>query len=229
MAPNRLTGQLPDEMCRTEVNSDFVEATTATAVMGKCDTIACPSGSISLEGMYPCSTCDTRKHPYLGQRAEACRTWSQSDILKMFYRSTTKYGAWKRGNEVWMDDSIDVCEFAGITCDGGNVVKIELSNMGLSGTIPGELGFLPFLQELNIADNDLTGFLPSDLRWVDLSNLDVSGNRIRGIVPPLLCNMEGISGSCDKIACPSGTYNAKGKHYATEKEVPCLPCFDGNP
>jgi hypothetical protein len=125
-----------------------------------------------------------------------------------------------------MDDTKDVCEFMGITCDErGNVVKIGLSNSSLSGTIAEEIGFLQFLEELDLSNNDLSGFLPSDLRWADLTKLDISGNRIRGVVPPLLCLMEGINGNCDKIACPSGTYNARGS-YQEEK---CLECFDGSP
>lgn len=58
----------------------------------------------------------------------------------------------------------------------------------------------------------------------------MSGNRIRGVVPPLLCHIGDVNGNCDKIACPSGTYNARGSHHEEDgKEEPCLPCFDGAP
>jgi hypothetical protein len=116
------------------------------------------------------------------------------------------------------------------------VIKIGLKNKGLSGTISESIGFLQFLEELDVSDNDLTGFLPSDLRWTDLTLLDLSGNRIRGVVPPLLCLLEDLNGNgnqnvfhCDRIACPQGSYNEKGRYFGGKSEEKCLPCFDNTP
>lgn len=150
LAGYRFTGELPDDMCSPEINNDFFQSSSQSEGMigthTHCDSIACPPGTISVEGMYPCTQCEMRKHPYLGQRGESCMSSSQSDILKMFYRSTTKYGRWKSGND-WVDDSVDVCDFTGVTCDKtGNIVKIQLSNMGLTGTISESIGFLQFLE-----------------------------------------------------------------------------------
>ena len=247
---NKFTG-LPEEICSPDINSDFFEVESAN---GKsrggektyCDSIACPAGSISLEGMHPCTQCAgtpdvaRMKNPYFGQKGTSCRDWSQRDILKMFHKGATKNGQWtKEGNGIhdWQNDEMDMCEFTGVTCDGhGNVIKIDLSNRGLSGTISESIGFLQFLEELDVSDNDLTGFLPSDLRWTDLTKLDISGNRIRGVVPPLLCLMEDLNGNgdsnvfhCDRLACPSGSYNSKGRYFAGDIEEKCLPCYDDTP
>ncbi|KAL3795148.1 hypothetical protein HJC23_007376 [Cyclotella cryptica] len=247
---NKFTG-LPEEMCSPNINSDFFEdevSTSGTSAAEKnyCDYIACPAGSISLEGMHPCTKCPgtatvaRMKNPYLGSKGTSCGDWTQRDILRMFYEGASKNGPWvKEGNLTvkWTDDSQDMCEFTGVTCDGhGNVIKIELKNCSLSGTISESVGFLQFLEEMDVSDNELTGFLPSDLRWTDLTKLDISGNRIRGVVPPLLCLMEDLNGNgngnvfhCDRIACPSGSFNSKGRYYAGEKEEKCMPCFDNTP
>ena len=247
---NKFTG-LPEEICSPNINSDFFEVESANGKTSGgektyCDSIACPAGSISLEGMHPCTQCAgtpdvaRMKNPYFGQKGTSCRDWSQRDILKMFHKGATKNGQWKKeGNGIhdWQNDEMDMCDFTGVTCDGhGNVVKIDLSNRGLSGTISESIGFLQFLEELDVSDNDLTGFLPSDLRWTDLTKLNISGNRIRGVVPPLLCLMEDLNGNedrsvfhCDRLACPSGTYNSKGRYFAGNDEEKCMPCYDNTP
>ncbi|KAL7504196.1 hypothetical protein ACHAXN_001893 [Cyclotella atomus] len=249
---NKFTG-LPEEICGPKINSDFFEVETANGGSSSsgqektyCDSIACPAGSISLEGMHPCTKCAgtpetaRMKNPYLGQKGITCRDWSQRDILNMFYEGATKNGPWtKDGNGMhdWQNDEMNMCNFTGITCDGhGNVVKIGLSNRGLSGTISESIGFLEFLEELDVSDNDLTGFLPSDLRWTDLTKLDISGNRIRGVVPPLLCLMEDLNGNgnnnvfhCDRLACPSGSYNSQGRYFGGGNEEKCMPCYDETP
>ena len=247
---NKFTG-MHAEICSANLNSDFIEGEsflgrTSVTVNEKtyCDYIACGAGSISLEGMYPCTKCAGENNrmgkmqPYLGQKGTSCPDWSQREILKLFYQGATKNGPWKEvANEAndWMDDSVPMCELSGITCDvkHGNVIKIELRNRGLSGTIAEQIGYLEFLEEIDVADNDLTGFLPSDLRWAELNKLDVSNNHIRGIVPPLLCFTEDLNGNgiddvyqCDRIACPQGSYNEKGRH---EDDLVCLPCFDDTP
>ena len=66
--------------------------------------------------------------------------------------------------------------------------------------------------------------LPSDLRFAPLEFLDVSGNKLKGEVPPMLCNAGDINGNgrngvfqCDVIACPIGTYSASGFAEGIEK------------
>ena len=250
---NKLTA-LPEDICGPNLNADFFEVEAAangvTEATSKektyCDHIACPAGSVSLEGMHPCTKCAGTPEiarmttPYIGTKATNCQNWrSQRDILKAFHEGATKNGPWKKdGNGVhdWDNDEMDICDFTGITCDYGSVTKIQLRDRGLSGTIAAEIGFLHTLEELDVSDNDLTGFLPSDLRWTDLTKLDISGNRIRGVVPPLLCLMEDLNRDgnsnalvCDRLACPSGSYNSQGAHFGSSNEGKCLPCYDDTP
>lgn len=116
-------------------------------------------------------------------------------------------------------------------CDSNNhIVEIDLKGKGLKGTIPESLGFLRYLRKLDLSDNQLSGLLPSDLRWAPLDYLDISGNFLRGDVPNMLCLTPGINGNgenrvydCDHIACPIGYYNSDG-HAGNGKR--CKKCND---
>eukprot|EP00986_Skeletonema_menzelii_P003339 scaffold1013_cov161-Skeletonema_menzelii.AAC.5 len=231
---NKLTGAIPLQLCSAKLNKDFFSTLPNDAERNYCEYIACPAGSTSNEGVYPCSVCpggDAAKfqNPYLGN-SDDCSAYSQRDILRIFYESTSQSG-WSGGSD-WNDATKDVCQMTGITCDDHeNIIKIGLKNRNLSGSIPGEIGFLPFLETLDLSDNNLTGFLPSDLRWTSLTRIDISGNKLRGVLPPMLCMMQELNGNgennvyyCDRIACPANTFNTFGHHgYHGE---PCQPCYD---
>lgn len=234
---NKLTGLVPPDLCGPQINSDFFINAPPEATRNYCDSIACPAGSVAAEGVYPCTECPggegaRLKNKYLGAVGE-CTDYMQRDALEIFHKATTKGGAWK-GVSDWDDPNKGTCEMTGITCDlHGNVVEISLKNRGLAGHIPEEIGFLTFLERMDVSDNALMGYLPSDLRWTSITSLDISGNMIRGIVPPLLCSTEGLNGEdhsyyCDRIACPRGTYNSLGFHRSSDVE-PCQPCYDESP
>ena len=124
------------------------------------------------------------------------------------------------------------CDLEGITCGNhGNIIAIELKGKGLRGTIPEEIGFLRYLERLDLSDNYLVGYLPPDLRWAPLQYLDVSRNKIKGIIPKSLCTKEGINGNgnngefdCDLIQCSPQHYSPDGR--STEKHK-CKPCPHG--
>jgi len=234
---NKLTGALPLQLCSAKLNNDFFNTLPPDAERNYCEYIACPAGSVGKEGVYPCSVCpggDAAKleNPYLGKSNVnlQCSAYSQRDILRIFYESTSQRG-WSGGSD-WDDSTKDVCQMTGITCDDHeNIIKIGLKNRNLSGTIPDAIGFLSFLETLDLSDNNLEGFIPSDLRWTSLTRLDISGNKLRGVLPPLLCMMQELNGNgennvyyCDRIACPANTFNTFGHHgYHGE---PCQPCYD---
>lgn len=182
--------------------------------------------------MYPCEECDDRFfNPYLGREGE-CIDTNEHDIIHEFYTATL--GEKWNISPKWDLDSKHYCGYTGITCDNNNnVVGINLKASGLKGTIPESLGFLRFLVNLDLSDNDLTGFLPSDLRWAPLETLDITGNRLRGIVPPILCRSQGINGngdngefSCDSIACGVGFYTKTGLgNRLPDGGMYCDPCI----
>jgi len=233
---NKLTGQVPNDICSETINSYFFQGNFPPLLeRNYCDAIACPVDTVASDGSYPCIHCDNRHYnPYIGQTRECNIYTNQREILRKMYVSTTIHGKWD-GQNNWGDDEVFLCDLSGVTCDSNfYVTEINLSNRGLKGTIPGELGFLQYLEKIDVSDNQLTGFLPSDLQWAPIQNLDISGNKIRGIIPPKLC-LTGINGNgyngdynCGHIACPEGTYSPSGRKDLKQKHD-CLPCPHNNP
>ena len=60
-------------------------------------------------------------------------------------------------------------DWQGVAIADSRVVGIDLSDLGLTGTIPAELGSLTHLQSLNLNSNKLRGSIPAELG--NLSNL----------------------------------------------------------
>lgn len=151
-------------------------------------------------------------------------------VLDSLYRKTSSQD-WTKP---WDLDNIH-CNEPGITCDDmGHVIGINVKGFGLTGSIPEEIGFLKYLKTLDLSDNDLTGFLPSDLRFAPLERMDISGNRLIGLVPLMLCTKLGINGNglisklgCNHIACPVGYYSSTGTG-SWSNTVKCLPCRKGD-
>ncbi len=82
--------------------------------------------------------------------------------------------------------TISVCNWVGIRCDERQhrVTGLNLSHMGLAGTIPPHLGNLSFLSHLSFRDNHFHGSLPSEL--ASLRGLEVVSfgeNKLDGEIP----------------------------------------------
>lgn len=92
---------------------------------------------------------------------------------------------WRR-REGWLADR-DVCAWAGVTCTGGRVTRLDLADNRLAGILPAELGLLAYLTHLDLSGNQLTGQLPAELGNLrGLTVLNLSDNELRGILPPRL-------------------------------------------
>lgn len=195
-----------------------------------CESVACPEGYSAPLGVWPCTKCDSRrKNPYLGKIGE-CMYFEEIDVLQTMWIAMNGPD-WTDIANPW--DGEDGCSFTGVTCNiKKHVVRIDLKGRKATGTIPPEIGFLERLTFLDLSDNDLTGFIPSDLRWAPLETFKITGNRIKGIVPFKLCEKEGMNGngengkfSCDHIACSSGYFSPTGKTEINGKK--CEPCKNG--
>ncbi|KAI4346080.1 hypothetical protein L6164_013162 [Bauhinia variegata] len=72
-----------------------------------------------------------------------------------------------------------------------NLVHLDLSEMGLIGSIPTEMGALNKLTYLNLSRNNLTGELPSTIaNLIKLVMLDLSSNSISGEIPHEFINLK---------------------------------------
>ncbi|CDP11033.1 unnamed protein product [Coffea canephora] len=86
-------------------------------------------------------------------------------------------------------NSNSVCNWIGITCNTRHqrVAAINLSYMGIVGTIPPELGNLSFLVWLNVRNNSFHGHLPPELsRLHRLKYINLASNDFEGEFPSWL-------------------------------------------
>ena len=92
------------------------------------------------------------------------------------------------------------CQWLGVSCESRRVVDastgklseamddfvvaIDLSAMGLSGSIPHELGYLHALQDLSLYSNFIIGPIPESLGSLEeLFFLDLADNLLTGTIP----------------------------------------------
>jgi len=71
---------------------------------------------------------------------------------------------------------------------------LDLSEMGLSGEIPSEIGDLTNLSNLDLGGNQLSGEIPSEIGNLNnLTVLDFGGNQLSGEIPSEICNLNNLS------------------------------------
>ena len=115
-------------------------------------------------------------------------------VLAALYNATDGPNWVDSGN--WLTDA-PLGEWYGVeTNETGRVVGLDLSGRwdgdaqvpiphGLSGSIPRELGNLPYLVNLDLGVNHLSGPIPSELGNLDqLRYLDLTRNNLTGSIPP---------------------------------------------
>ncbi|XP_070680534.1 probable LRR receptor-like serine/threonine-protein kinase At3g47570 isoform X1 [Malus domestica] len=86
----------------------------------------------------------------------------------------------------WSTSISDICNWVGVTCSARHlrVTTLNLSYMGLTGTIPPHLGNLSFLVQLEFRNNSFGGTLPpelSNLRRLKLISFEF--NDFEGTIP----------------------------------------------
>ena len=84
------------------------------------------------------------------------------------------------------DGNLAITGWQGVTLSGSpqRVSRVNLSSLGLTGSIPTELGSLTELTNLNLHTNRLTGSIPAELGSLsNLTHLYLYGNRLTGSIP----------------------------------------------
>jgi len=109
---------------------------------------------------------------------------------------STDGGNWTR-NDGWLDND-GPCRWYGVICSDGRVDQVLLADNNLTGTLPPQLGDLePF--KLDLSMNRIGGEIPSALgnltgsAWIGIGQIDLSDNELTGSIPPELGNMSLIS------------------------------------
>ncbi|CAN6546266.1 unnamed protein product [Malus baccata var. baccata] len=86
----------------------------------------------------------------------------------------------------WSTTNSNICNWVGITCGVSHlrVTTLNLSYMGLRGSIPHHLGNLSFLVQLEFRNNSFHGFIPNAIFNLSaLQVLDLRNNQLSGSIP----------------------------------------------
>ncbi|CAM9505455.1 unnamed protein product [Scytosiphon promiscuus] len=112
------------------------------------------------------------------------RSSSSEGLLLLELFASTNGLAWKK-NTAW-GTSAPLEEWHGVSVDdAGRVVKLDLGNNELTGTIPARIGGLTALDTLFLNGNKLSGPIPSSLSGLTaLQNLQLFRNNLSGGIPP---------------------------------------------
>ena len=84
------------------------------------------------------------------------------------------------------DTGLAITDWEGIHVSGSpsRVTDLDLTDFGLTGEIPAELGQLTQLTYLDLRNNQLTGAIPAELSQLkQLEHLDLKGNQLTGEIP----------------------------------------------
>ncbi|XP_010937037.1 LRR receptor kinase BAK1 [Elaeis guineensis] len=88
----------------------------------------------------------------------------------------------------WDPTLVNPCTWFHVTCNNDNsVIRVDLGNAELSGTLVPQLGQLKNLQYLELYSNNISGIIPSDLgNLTNLVSLDLYLNKFTGEIPDSL-------------------------------------------
>ena len=104
--------------------------------------------------------------------SSACSVGDNEDdcfALQTLYNSTQGL-PWPVGQH-----NVSVCSFSGVECDAsGRVVRLDLHNRMLRGSVPDEISYLTELKELYLNANELSGKIPASFGSLQhLTDLDI--------------------------------------------------------
>nr|XP_004228437.1 leucine-rich repeat protein 1-like [Solanum lycopersicum] len=88
----------------------------------------------------------------------------------------------------WDPTLVNPCTWFHVTCNSQNsVVRVDLGDANLSGSLVPQLGMLSNLQYLQIQNNSISGEIPSELgNLTKLVSLGLENNKLSGFIPSSL-------------------------------------------
>ena len=103
------------------------------------------------------------------------------------------FAGWKCTNGTAINLCVDM--WTGLACSvQGQVLSIDLSSYGLTGTISGSLGNLTSMKVLKLNNNTLAGSIPSGLSLAtNLNTLELQSNSFTGSIPSSFCSLTKLS------------------------------------
>ncbi|KAK9176656.1 hypothetical protein WN944_028675 [Citrus x changshan-huyou] len=94
----------------------------------------------------------------------------------------------------WDPTLVNPCTWFHVTCDSNNhVIRLDLGNSNISGTLGPELGQLQHLQYLELYMNDISGKIPKELgNLKSLVSMDMYQNKLEGEIPKSFANLKSL-------------------------------------
>ena len=107
---------------------------------------------------------------------------AECEALKTFFDKS--YGITWDNATSWMT-TLSPCAWEGVTCRASHVIRLDLRDNSIVGSIPAAFGELIHLEVLRLDNNRLTGSIPPELgNLVSLKDLSLNRNLLRGSLPP---------------------------------------------
>lgn len=138
---------------------------------------------------------------------------SQLDALKAMYNSLGGSNWTKKWN---LNKPLsDASSWPGVTADAnGLVTKIDLSNNGLTGHLPAEMGKLSYVQDIILSDNNITGGIPKEVKELaSLKKFYIDGNKMNDSVPYAVYTSDAW-GYADKKLIQQSGFTLKTKYVS---------------
>ncbi|XP_050373443.1 leucine-rich repeat receptor-like serine/threonine-protein kinase At2g14510 [Argentina anserina] len=82
--------------------------------------------------------------------------------------------------------------WTGITCSGVRVISLNLTNMGLSGSLPPNIANMTALSDIWLGNNNLSGPIPDLSSLKILETLHLEDNQFSGVIPSSLGNIDSL-------------------------------------
>jgi hypothetical protein len=102
----------------------------------------------------------------------------------------------------------EICGWSGVRCaynytsEMVHVTEIKLPAKKLSGTIPSEIGFLPSLVTIDLANNEIGGTIPQELYGLErLRHLYLNDNRLQGTISERIDELNLAEGRLYRLLC----------------------------
>ncbi|OVA17082.1 Leucine-rich repeat [Macleaya cordata] len=94
----------------------------------------------------------------------------------------------------WDPTLVNPCTWFHVTCDSNNhVIRLDLGNSNISGTLGPELGQLQHLQYLELYRNNIQGKIPKELgNLKNLVSMDLYNNNLHGEIPKSFAKLKSL-------------------------------------
>ena len=146
----------------------------------------------------------------------------------LFYASGDTSNLWLPWRESFRNDLLlNICQVLfqkQVLCENHSIVRLDFESLGLSGTIPPELGWLSALQSIELGDNVLYGTIPSQIgNLQQLTHLGLGRNGLQGPLPTTALGQLTNLRTVELDENPSLSGNLPMEWCFQDFSVPCSP------